>query len=86
MYRTTTVSELRSDLASLLTRLEEGPIMVLSRSRPAAVLVEPDVFEAILERLELLEDIVEGRKAVSEYRRDRNVAVEAEEVFSSLGM
>jgi len=41
MYRTTTVSELRADLSSLLASLKEGPLLVLSHSKPKAVLVEP---------------------------------------------
>jgi PHD/YefM family antitoxin component YafN of YafNO toxin-antitoxin module len=69
-----------------LGRLGEGPVLVLSRSRPAAVLVEPDAFGAILERLELLEDIVDGRAALAGYLKDRRVAVDAEKVFKKLGL
>ena len=85
MLKTTTVSELRADLAELIKNLAEGPLLVLSRSRPAAVLVEPEMFDAIVEKCELLEDLVDGRRAISDYIKDRSIAVDAEEVFERLG-
>ncbi|NIM95959.1 MAG: type II toxin-antitoxin system prevent-host-death family antitoxin [Anaerolineales bacterium] len=86
MLRTTTVSELRAELASFIKELDDGPIVVLSRSRPAAVLVEPEMFDALLERCEFLEDILDGRRAIAEYLEDRDVAIDAEEVFARLGL
>ncbi len=85
MLRTTNVSNLRSDLSSLLKDLDEGPILVLSHSRPTAVLVEPEMFDALVEKIELLEDIVDGRRVIAEYRADPDLAVDAEEVFERLG-
>ena len=85
MLKTTTVSELRSDQSELIKNLDEGPLLVLSRSRPAAVMVEPEMFEAIIDKCELLEDLVDGRRAVSEYIEDNSIAVDAEEVFERLG-
>lgn len=85
MLKTTTVSELRSDLSELIKNLDEGPLLVLSRSRPAAVMVEPEMFEAIIDKCELLEDLVDGRRAISEYIEDNSIAVDAEEVFERLG-
>jgi len=85
MLRTTTVTQLRSELSSHLKDLSEGPVLVLSRSRPAAVLLEPEMFESLVEKIELLEDLVEGRRAIDEYLRDKTAAVEAEEVFEHLG-
>jgi prevent-host-death family protein len=85
MLKTTTVSELRSDLSELIKNLDEGPLLVLSRSRPAAVMVEPEMFDAIIDKCELLEDLVDGRRAISEYIEDNSIAVDAEEVFERLG-
>ena len=85
MLRTTTVSELRSELSTLLKELDAGPIVVMSRSRPAAVLVDPDTFELLIDKSELLEDLLDGRKAIAEYVEDPGVAVDAEEVFKRLG-
>ena len=86
MLKTTTVTELRSDLAACISRLDEGPVVVLSRSRPAAVLVEPKVFDAMLERLELLEDLLDCRRAVAQYLADPASVLDAEEVFGRLGL
>lgn len=85
MFKTTTVTELRADLAKFLKELEDGPVIVLSHSRPAAVLIEPELFDSIFEKLELLEDLIEGRHAIAEYLADQSVAVDAEEVFERLG-
>ena len=86
MYKTTTVSELRSDLAALIKSLDDGPIVVLSHSRPAAVLIDPELFESLLEKCELIEDLMGGRRVLSEYIEDRTSAVDAEEVFERLGL
>ncbi len=85
MLRTTTVTELRSDLSSLLNSLQEGPLLVLSHSKPRAMLIEPEEFDSLLERIEYLEDLVDGRQAVAEYLEDPAVALDAEEVFERIG-
>jgi len=49
------------------------------------VLVEPEMFDALVEKIELLEDLVDGRRAIDDYRADPDQAVDAEEVFERLG-
>ena len=85
MLRTTNVSTLRTDLSSFLSNLEDGPVLILSHSTPKAVLIDPEVFDSIVEKVELLEDLVDGRRAISEYRSDPNNFLDAEEVFERLG-
>ena len=85
MLKTTNVSTLRTDLSSFLSDLENGPVLVLSHSRPKAVLVDPELFNALVEKVELLEDLVDGRRAIAEYRADPEYRVDAEEVFERLG-
>lgn len=85
MLRTATVSELRSALASYLERLSEGPLVVLSHSRPAAVLLDPEMFDGLMEKVELLEDLLDGKRAIDEYMKQPGSAVDAEEVFDRLG-
>jgi prevent-host-death family protein len=85
MFRTTTVTQLRAELASLLESLQDGPLLVLSHSKPAAVLIEPEMFESLLERVEYLEDLMDGRQAIAEYLEDPTVALDAEEVFERVG-
>ncbi len=85
MLKTTNVSTLRTDLSSFLSDLENGPVLILSHSRPKAVLVDPELFDALVEKVELLEDLVDGRRAIAEYRTDPEFRVDAEEVFERLG-
>ena len=86
MFKTTTVTELRSDLSALIKGLDDGPLVVLSHSRPAAVLVDPEMFDTLIEKCELLEDLIDGRRALSDYLEDRSIAVDAEDVFEHLGL
>lgn len=85
MLRTTTVTELRSDLSSLIASLEDGPLLVLSHSKPKALLIDPELFENLLERVELLEDLLDGRQAIAEYIENPQVALDAEEIFERIG-
>ena len=85
MIKTTTITELRAELATLINGLDEGPVMVLARSHPAAVLIEPEMYDALLEKCELLEDLLDGRRLIAEYMEDQNSGVDAEEVFRRLG-
>jgi len=85
MFRTATVTELRSDLSSFISDLEKGPLLVLSHSKPKAILIEPELFDNLIERVELLEDILDGRQVITEYLRDPDVAIDAEEVFERIG-
>ena len=85
MFRTTTITELRAELSSYINQLSEGPVIVMSRSRPAAVLIEPEMFDTIMQECELLEDILDGRRAVADYLESSESVVDADEVFDRLG-
>jgi prevent-host-death family protein len=85
MLRTTTVTQLRSELASLIESLQDGPLLVLSHSRPAAMLIEPEMFDNLMERVERLEDLLDGRQAIAEYLENPAVAIDAEELFERIG-
>jgi PHD/YefM family antitoxin component YafN of YafNO toxin-antitoxin module len=85
MFRTITVTKLRSDLSSIIANLEDGPLLVLSHSKPKAMLIEPELFDNLIERVERLEDLLDGRQAVSEYIQNPDVALDAEQVFERIG-
>lgn len=85
MFRTTTVTELRSDLSSIIANLGDGPLLVLSHSKPKAMLIEPELFANLIERVELLEDLLDGRQAIAEYIENPDIALDAEEVFKRIG-
>ena len=84
MLKTTNVTNLRSELSSYLKDLNDGPVLILSHSRPAAVLIEAEMFDALVEKIELLEDIIDGRRIIAEIREDPDLVVDAEEVFERL--
>jgi len=86
LLRTTTVTELRSDLAGHLAQLEDGPVIVLSRGRPITVLIKPEAFDGLLGRIELLEDLRDGRRAMADFLDNPNAVVDADEIFTRLGL
>jgi len=49
------------------------------------MLIEPELFDNLIERVELLEDILDGRQVLTEYLKDPDVAIDAEEVFERIG-
>ena len=85
MIQTVTVTELRAELSSYLDGLAEGPVLVLTHGKPAGVLLKPADYESLLDRIELLEDLLDGRRILAEYAQDPSVAIDAEEVFERLG-
>lgn len=86
MLRTTNVSGLRKDLSMYLDELINGPIFVYSHSEPKAVLVDPELFNALVEKVEMLEDLADGRRAIKDYQENPSSAVDAEEIFERLGL
>lgn len=85
MTRTTSISELRDHLAGLIDSLEQsGPVMIVRHSKPAAYLVSPIFLEALVERIEDVEDQRDMDAALVDYRQGQFVP--AEEVFGRLGL
>jgi len=83
--RTASITELRDNLATWLDLLDQfGTVMILRHSKPAAYLVSPILFEALLERLEEVEDLRAMEAAVEDYRQGQ--AVPGEDVFARLGL
>jgi len=84
--KTTTVTQLRENLAKYLDETREGPLRVMKHSETAAYLVNAKQFEELVEKLEDLLDIVEATKILEEVSRDPSMLVDAEEVFKELGI
>ena len=84
--KTTTVTQLRENLAKYLAATREGPLRVMKHSETAAYLVDAKQFEDLVDRLEDLLDIVEGMQALKEMQENPDSVVEAEEVFKELGL
>jgi len=84
MFKTTTVTELRANLSSMLADLDEGPVLILSHNVPAALLIDPGMFEMLNQKVELLEDLLNGRQAIDDYVDDPDIAFDAKEVFKRI--
>jgi prevent-host-death family protein len=72
MLRTATVSELRAELAKYLKELDEGSVMVLSHGTPVGVLVEPDRYYALLDKCEMLEDLLKALRPIARTIEERS--------------
>ena len=61
------VSQLKANLAAVLAALDEQgvPVYVTQHGKPRAVLVKYEEYEALLEKLDDLEDIVAMQQALS---------------------
>jgi prevent-host-death family protein len=53
------VTSLSRDYRTVFSKLEEGPVFLAQRSRPAAVLLSVSDYKDLLDRLEDLEDLAE---------------------------
>lgn len=71
MISTASVTDLKQNTASVIKRARTlgAPVVILQRSRPAAVLVDPDHYRALEEALEYLEDL----KALDERKNEQGV-------------
>ena len=63
VLRQFSMSELRSVQSEIFSNLKEEPIIVTRQGKPAGVSVDPEKWNALLERLEDLEDNVDGLMA-----------------------
>lgn len=65
--RIVTVSELKIKLGSLMAELEERgvPLYVTQHGKPKAVLARYDEYEALLKKLEDLEDLLAMKESLS---------------------
>jgi prevent-host-death family protein len=85
LIRTASITELRDNLSETIDALvQDQAVMVVRRSKPAAYLVSPAMFEQLLERLEDLEDQIDMQAALTDYRNGK--AIEAEAAFARLGI
>ena len=84
--KSTTVTQLRENLAQYLDEVREGPLRVMKHSQTTAYLVDAKEFEELVDRLEDLLDIVEATKILEEISKDPSMLVDAEDVFKELGI
>lgn len=76
------ITEARADLAETLRRAKKKPIRITSHGEAQAVLVEPSLFEKMLEALEDAEDLA----AYDEAMADPDPGIPWEQVKKDLGL
>lgn len=74
------VTELRNDYLALFAKLQNGPIVLAQRSKPAAVLVSPEQWDAIARRLEQYELLAQADRIDAEMDADPTQIVTHEEL------
>lgn len=74
--QTSPLSDLSKRPGEVLALIEKGPVLLLSRSTPAGLLIQPEQWNRIIQRLELLEDLQEARRVLA----DETPTVSSEEM------
>ena len=70
LYQTIAAGDLKANTNEAFALVEKGPVIVLSRATPKAVLVAPDEWNRIAKRLRMLETLVEAQRV--EARNEAN--------------
>jgi prevent-host-death family protein len=70
LYQTIAAGDLKANANEAFAMAEKGPVVVLSRATPKAVLVAPDEWNRIAKRLKMLEALQEAQQI--EARNDAN--------------
>lgn len=55
LQQTAPISDLRKNQEAVLSLMENGPVILMARSRPKAVMVDPEEWNQIAKRLQFLE-------------------------------
>lgn len=68
--KTTIVTKLKREATKILAELADDhePILVTEHGKPAAYLVDVETYELQLQRLQIMEGIARGEKAIQEGR------------------
>jgi prevent-host-death family protein len=70
MMKTEQVTTLKREATRLIAQIRraKSPVLITQHGRPAAYLVDAESFEALQQRLRVLEGIARGERAVQEGR------------------
>lgn len=68
--RTELVTTLKRKATELISELEQerAPMLITQHGKPAAYLIDVETFEGLMRRMEVLEGIARGERAVQEGR------------------
>ncbi|HHY55363.1 MAG TPA: type II toxin-antitoxin system Phd/YefM family antitoxin [Chloroflexi bacterium] len=62
LHQTIAANELKNNARRAFALAEKGPVVIISRAKPKAVLVAPDEWNRIARRLEILESLLEAQR------------------------
>lgn len=54
------VADIRNDHRKVFAMLDQGPVLISSRSKPVAVMLTPVLWDSIVERLDDAEDLIDA--------------------------
>lgn len=63
------LAEMQARLADALRRIQQGPVVLTENNRAAAVLVSPEIWNALVAEVEDLRDAVDAARAYEEYQQ-----------------
>lgn len=78
LHQTLAAGELKSNTNEAFEMVKKGPVVILSRATPKAVLVAPDEWNRIAKRLQLLEAQLEAQQIEARNDADNSWVSSAE--------
>jgi len=85
IIQTESVSGLRNNYDKVLKQLTSGPVLLLQRSKVAAVLMTPDAWNAVMRELDDLRDRVDVLEAKVELGQNEPEQVDIVELEAMVG-
>lgn len=74
------VTSLSKDYRSVFSKLDNGPVILASRSRPAAVLLSVDDYEKLMTRLEYFELVAEAKRNLAKADANPSTVISHDEL------
>ncbi len=78
LYQTIAAGDLKANTNQAFALAENGPVIVLSKATPKAVLISPDEWNRIAKRLRMLEALVEVQRIEARNEAEQSWITSAE--------
>ena len=72
------ISMLRNNYKGVFAQLTDGPVMIASRNQPAGVLISPEWWDRIVERLEDQDALIDGLQAALNLAHGEDELIDAD--------
>ena len=84
LHRTTSAGDLKTYTNAVFEKAKEGPVVVLSRATPKAVMISPEEWDRLAHRLERLELLVAHYRNALEMERHPSRTFKLEDIEREL--